>query len=87
MTLKNGFRKCLLFVLSANGWKDQNIDSSFFGKRKSQVEKALFDWPIVLQYDIKVKYRLISSKFSGVKFFHQSIRLTNQKPCTFVSIQ
>ena len=27
-------------------------------------EKALFDWPIVLQYDVKVKYRLISRKFS-----------------------
>ena len=24
MTLKNGFGKCSLFVLSANGWKDQN---------------------------------------------------------------
>ena len=29
MTLKNGFCKCSLFVLSANGWKDQNKASSF----------------------------------------------------------
>ena len=29
MTLKNRFGKCSLFVLSANGWKDRNMDSSF----------------------------------------------------------
>ena len=27
MTLKIGFGKCSLFVLSANGWKNQNMDS------------------------------------------------------------
>ena len=51
------------------------------------MEKALFDWPIILQYDIKVKYWLISSKFSGTKFFQPSVPLTNQKPPTFVSVQ
>ena len=34
MTLKNGFGKFSLFVLSANGWKDQNMDSSFSRQRK-----------------------------------------------------
>ena len=34
MTLKNGFGKCSLFVLSANGRKDQNMDSSFSRQRK-----------------------------------------------------
>ena len=34
MTLKNEFGKCSLFVLSANGWKDQNMDSSFSRQRK-----------------------------------------------------
>ena len=43
-------------------------------------EKALFDCAIVLRYDVKVKYRLISRKFLGKKFFHPSVRLTNQKP-------
>ena len=43
------------------------------------MEKALFDWPIVLQYDVKAKHRLISRKFSGMKFFHPRIRLTNRK--------
>ena len=49
-------------------------------ENKPNMEKALFDWPIVLQYDFKAKYRLISRKFSGMKFFHPSVRLTNQKP-------
>ena len=43
-------------------------------------EKALFDCAIVLRYDVKVRYRLISRKFLGKKFFHPSVRLTNQKP-------
>ena len=57
----------------------------FPAKENPNMEKALFNWPIVLQYEIKAKYRLISRKFSGMKFFHQS--LTNQKPCAFVSIK
>ena len=52
----------------------------FPAKENPNKEKALFDWPIVLQYDVKAKYRLISRKFSGVKFFHPRIRLANQKP-------
>ena len=89
MTLKNGFGQCLLFVLSANGWKDQNMDSSFSCQRKPLccVEKALFDWPIVLQYDVKAKYWLISRKFSGMTFFHSRVCSTNQKPRTFVSLR
>ena len=45
------------------------------------------DWPIVLQYDVKAKYPLISRKFSGMKFFHPNVRLTNQKPHAFVSVR
>ena len=51
------------------------------------MEKALFDRPIVLQYDVKAKYRLISRKFSGMKFFRQNVCLTNQKPRAFVSVR
>ena len=58
----------------------------FPAKENPNTGRTLFDWPIMLQYDIKVKYRLISRKFSGMKFFHPSIRLTNQKPCAFVSV-
>ena len=57
----------------------------FPAKENPTMEKALLDLPLVLQYDVKAKYRLISRKFSGMKFFHPSIRLTNQKPRTFVS--
>ena len=56
-------------------------------KENPDMEKALFNWPIVLQYDVKAKYRLISRKFSGMKFFHPSVRLTNLKPRAFVSVR
>ena len=49
----------------------------FPAKENPFMEKALFDWPIVLQYDVKAKYPLISRKFSGMKFFHPSVGLTN----------
>ena len=58
----------------------------FPAKENANMEKALFDWPIVLQYDIKAKYRLISRKFSGMKFFQPSVHLTNQMLCAFVSV-
>ena len=59
----------------------------FPAKENPNMDKALFDWPIVLQYDVNVKYRLISRKFSGMKFFYPSVRLTNQKPRAFVSVR
>jgi len=52
----------------------------FPAKKYANMEKALFDWPIVLQYDAIAKYRLVSRKFSGMTFSHPSLRLTNQKP-------
>ena len=59
----------------------------FPAKENPNMEKALFDWPIVWQYDVKAKYRLISRKFLGLKFIHPSVRLTNQKPPAFVSVR
>ena len=59
----------------------------FPAKENPNMEKALFDWPIVLQYDVKAKYRLISKKFSGMTFSHPSIRLTNQNRSAIVSVQ
>ena len=61
------------YVLSANGWKNQNKDSSFPAKENHNMEKALFDWPVVLQYDVKAKYGLISGKLPGKTFFHPSV--------------
>ena len=59
----------------------------FAATENLNMEKALFDWPIVLQYDVKAKCRLISRKFSDMKFFHPSVCLTNQKPRAFVSVR
>ena len=86
MTLKNGFGKCSLFASSANGWTDQNMDSSFSRKKIHNMEKALFDWPIVLQYEVKAKYRLISRKFFGREVFSPE-RSLNQPKATRVCIR
>ena len=51
----------------------------FPAKENPNMEKALFDWPIVLQYDVKAKYRLISRKFSGMKFFSPERSLNQPK--------
>ena len=45
--------------------KIKRLPLRFPAKENSNVEKALFDWPIVLEYFIKAKYRLISRKLSG----------------------
>ena len=52
----------------------------FPGKQNPYMEKALFDWPIVLQYDVKANYQLISRKFSGMKFFSPAHSLNQSKP-------
>ena len=59
----------------------------FPAKENPNIEKALFDWPVMLRYDAKVMYQLISRKFLGMKIFHQSVCLTNQKPHAFVSVR
>ena len=38
-------------------------------KENPNMEEALLDWPIVLQYDVKAKYWLISRKFSSMQLF------------------
>ena len=79
MTLKNGLGKCS-FVCFISQWMKRSKHGLFvFLPKNPNMEKALFDWPIVLQYDVKAKYRLISRKFSGMKFF--------QKPRAFVSVR
>ena len=90
MTLKNGLGTFVSVRYLFYQPMDEKIKTwtlRFPAKENPNMEKALFDWPIVLQYDVKAKYQLISRKFSGMKFFHQGVRLTNQKPCAFVSIQ
>lgn len=53
--------------------------------RLENMEKELFNWPIMLQFNVKAKYRFISRKFFGMKFFQRTLCLTNQKPRPFVS--
>ena len=40
----------------------------FPAKENPNMKKALFDWSIVSQYDVKAKYRLISRNFLGVYY-------------------
>ena len=78
MTLKNGFGKCSLSVLSANGWKDQNRAlKPLNGKGIVRLANRVAVWR---QSEVSVDSR----KFSGMKLFHSSVRLTNQKPRAFL---
>ena len=70
---------CYLFYQPTNE-KIKPWTLLFPAKENPYMEKALFDWPIVLQYEVKAEYRFISRKFLGMRFFHASFRLTNQKP-------
>ena len=56
----------------------------FPSKENPNVKKALFDWPIVLRYDVKAKYRWISRKFLGMKFLQPERSLNNQTKATSV---
>ena len=51
----------------------------FPAKKNPNMERALFDWPIVLRYDVKVKYRLISGKFFGHEVFSPQRSLNHPK--------
>ena len=73
MTLKNGFGECSLFVCQPVDEKSKTWPLRFPAKETPNMGKTLFEWQIVLLLDVKSKYRLISRKFSGVKFFHPSL--------------
>ena len=57
----------------------------FPAKENPNMEKALLDWPLVLQDDVKAKYWMISRKFSGMKFFSPERSLNQPKARAFVS--
>ena len=59
----------------------------FLTKENPNMEKALFDWPVVLKYDVKAKSRLIFRKFFGQEVFSPERRLTNQKQRTFAPVR
>ena len=58
MTLKNGYVKCSLFFFLSQ-WMKKSKQGLFVSRQKKPwyMEKALYDWPIVLRYDFKGKYR------------------------------
>ena len=87
MTIKNGLGSVLFLFCQPMDETIKTWPIRFPAKENPNMEKALFDWPIVLQYDVKAKYRLISRKFSGITFFHPSVLLNNQKPRAFVSVR
>ena len=58
----------------------------FPAKENPHMEKALFDSPIVLQHDVKAKYRLISRKSFGQEVFSAE-RSLNQPKATRVCIR
>ena len=66
--------KCSLFVLS----KIKTWTLRFPAKENPNMQTTLFDWPIVLQYDVEAKYQLISGKFSGMKVLISPERFLNQ---------
>ena len=87
MTIKNGLGSVLFLFCQPMDETIKTWPIRFPAKENPNMEKALFDWPIVLQYDVKAKYRLISRKFSGITFFHPNVLLNNQKPRAFVSVR
>ena len=58
----------------------------FHAKEIPNMETPLFDWQIVLQYEVKANIDWFLERYSGMTFFQPSIRLTNQKPRSFVSV-
>ena len=58
----------------------------FPAKENPNIEKALFDWPIMLQYDARVKYQLISRKFLGYEDFSPE-SLLNEPKATRICIR
>ena len=57
-----------------------------FPPKNPNMEKVLFDCPIVLRYDVNEKYVLISRKFSGIHFrvirksLYLSLAVENENP-------
>ena len=74
--------KCSLFVLS----KIKTWTLRFPAKENPNMQTTLFDWPIVLQYDVKAKYQLISGKFLGMKVLISPERFLKAIPVCIRSI-
>ena len=86
MTLKNGFVR----MVSVRYLSYQPLDEQIRTWPLRFPAKKKLIWSrhcSISQSCCRGKYRLISRKFSGMKFFHPSVRLTNQKPGVSVSVR
>ena len=66
----------ILFYQSMDREKIKTWTLCFPAKEHPNMEKVFFDWPIVLQYDVKAKYRLISRKSFGHEVFSPECKAT-----------
>ena len=86
MTLKNGFVRSVSVRYLSYQPLDEQIRTwpLRFPSKKRLIWRRHFS---ISQSCCRGKYRLISRKFLGMKFFHPSVRLTNQKPGVSVSVR
>ena len=90
MTLTNGFGKCSLFVLSADGWKDRNMYSSFSRQRKpkygERIVRLVNGVAVWRQSEVSIDFQQVLGRdvFSSERSLNQPkatlvcIRSTNQ---------
>ena len=64
MTLKNGFGKRLLFVCQPMDEEIRTWTLRFPTKENPNIEKALFDWPIVLKLKNNLK-KILAGNATG----------------------
>ena len=67
------------------GEKIKTWNLRFAPKENPKMEKALFHWPVVLQYDVKPKYRVDFQKVLEHEVFTPKRSLNKPKPRAFVS--
>ena len=84
MTLKMVLVSVCYLLYQAMDEKIKTWTLHFPAKENPKMEKALFNWPIMLKYDVKAKYLFIPRKFSHEVSSHE--RLLNQPEATCVCI-
>ena len=87
MTFENGFESVRYLFYQPMDEKIKTCLLYFPAKENPNMEKALFRWPIVLQYDVVAKYRLFSGKSSGMHEVFSPERSLNQPKATCVCIR
>ena len=69
----------MIVICFISQWVKRSKHGLFvFLPKNPNMERALFDWPIVLQYDVKAKHWLSSRKFLGHEVFSAERSLNSQ---------